>query len=745
MSAIWTIARRELRAVFDHPTGYVLLVTFLLFNNFLFFRQAYLVEIASLRPMLDLLPWIFLFFVPVVTMRALAEDARSGTLEVVLAQPITELELLLGKYVGQLIFVLLALALTLPVPIALSWGADLQVGVIVAQYVGAGLLAAGFTAIGIWTSSVTRNQMTAAILGVAVIFPLILVGLNTLIVGLPPGLGTIARNLGVLSHFENIARGVIDLRDAVYFVTLAAIFLALAYLALMGRRLAPRGATLQRLRIGTALITAVFVVVNLFGRQIGGRLDLTPGKSYTLSDYTENLLGGLDDLVTFKFFVSKELPPEISLVKRDIEDLLGDFRAAGRGNVRVVMRHPDDDDEAGEEAQALGIPPMQFNVIREAELSVRDGYLGLAVQYAEGTETIPYIQRTDDLEYRLASYVRSLTTDALPTVGLVEESEPEAGVSYSTLRRALGEFYEVETISLDNAEPISTDLAAVVLVDAPPIVSDSQVARFERYLDAGGGVLVAAAGMVRQPQGFMAMARPVAWNRLLTRFGVSIRGDMVYDLAANERVQLPASQGPFQLIVPYPFWIRALSTGEAVVNRDIEAVLLPWASSVDTASALPGSVTPLLVTSRAAGVETGRTFVSPQRDFPEDSLGTRLVAVLVNPAVSDSVTDGANGRAVVIGNAQFVSDGFLRGSAALTLILNAVDWLAQDEGLIAIRSKNRNPPPLVFEKEVTRDLAMWGNVIGVPFLLAVLAVIVLLRRQRRATRTYQPQSSRASA
>ncbi len=116
MRRIWTIASRELRALFDLPTGYVLLVVFLAINGFLFFRQAFLSNTASLRPMLDLLPWELLFFVPAVTMRSLAEDLRGGQIEVVLAQPVSELELLLGKYLGSVLFLWTALALTLRHP-----------------------------------------------------------------------------------------------------------------------------------------------------------------------------------------------------------------------------------------------------------------------------------------------------------------------------------------------------------------------------------------------------------------------------------------------------------------------------------------------------------------------------------------------------------------------------------------------------------------------------------------------------
>jgi len=246
MKAIWTIARRELRSMFDQPTGYILLVVFVALNNFLFFQSAFLMGVASLRPMLEILPWLLLMFVPAVTMRALAEDVRAGTIEVVLAQPVTELEVLLGKYLGLVLFIWLGLALTVPIPLGLSLGADLPAGVMVAQYAGAALLAAAFAAIGVWASSLGRNQVTAFIVGVAVMFLFIMIGLGPVLMGAPPAIGAMLARLAVLSHFASIARGVIDLRDVIYFVSLAAAFLVLAYGALMSRKLAPRGRALGR-------------------------------------------------------------------------------------------------------------------------------------------------------------------------------------------------------------------------------------------------------------------------------------------------------------------------------------------------------------------------------------------------------------------------------------------------------------------------------------------------------------------
>src|SRR5438093_13683514 len=125
MNAIVTIARRELRALFDHPTAYILLVVFTGVNGFLFFREVDMYGVASLRPMLDLLPWLLLFLAPAVTMRALAQDARSGTLEVVLAQPHPQPELAARKYVRQGVVPLLAVALPPPLPLGPAPGGPL--------------------------------------------------------------------------------------------------------------------------------------------------------------------------------------------------------------------------------------------------------------------------------------------------------------------------------------------------------------------------------------------------------------------------------------------------------------------------------------------------------------------------------------------------------------------------------------------------------------------------------------------
>jgi ABC-type uncharacterized transport system involved in gliding motility auxiliary subunit len=476
-------------------------------------------------------------------------------------------------------------------------------------------------------------------------------------------------------------------------------------------------------------------MVNLLGSYIRGRLDLTPGNAYTLSPATEQIVSDLDDIVTIKLFASKELPTEAALLKRDVDDLLHDLRSAGDGKVRIVQRDPAGNEAARSDAQALGIQPVQFNVIGQTELQVKEGYLGIAVQQADANETIPFVSRTDDLEYRIASAIRALSRTKKPVVGLVTaDRQPDAG--FAALEQQLSRAYDVRPLSLGDSGQVATEITLLVLAGNPDSVPAQQLKRLNGFFDRGGSALVLASGMELSPQMPMAMPKPVAWNAALERFGVTIRNDMVYDLLANEIVPVPSQMG--RVLRQYPFFVRAASTGGSVINQEVNDALFTWASSIDTTTGSNRTITPLFVTSRAGGVATGETMVDPSRDFPQTDLKPRLLAVQV--AARKAAPDSSSaGRVIVIGDADFAGDRSARGAPEnLAVALNAIDWLAQDEALIGIRAKDRRPPPLVFTSNATRQGVKYANVIGIPLLVALLGMIRLTRRRRKTREPYRP-------
>ncbi|NEZ03660.1 ABC transporter permease subunit [Wenzhouxiangella sp. XN201] len=220
---ITTIMRRELAGYFATPVAYVFIVIFLIMSAaFTFYLGGfYEREIADLEPFFRFHPWLYLFLVPAVGMRLWAEERKYGTIELLLTLPLTVSEAVVGKFLAAWLFVGLALALTFPIWITVNVLGDPDNGVIVAAYLGSWLMAGGMLAISAALSAVTRNQVVAFILSVVICFGFLLSGLPMVLDlfrgWLPQTLLDGIANLSFLAHFTSISRGVIDLRDLIYF------------------------------------------------------------------------------------------------------------------------------------------------------------------------------------------------------------------------------------------------------------------------------------------------------------------------------------------------------------------------------------------------------------------------------------------------------------------------------------------------------------------------------------------------
>lgn len=747
----WTVARHELRGFFDHPTAYVLVLAFVSLGLFLAFRSLYASGVATLRPFFTLLPWLFTVFIPAITMRALAEERRARTLEWLLAHPLSEGEVVLGKFIGNWMFVCVAVAATIPTALGILLVSDADPGILVAQYVGAVLLAGFFVALGLWASSATRNQITAFILAASAAFVLILIGMPVVSIGLPPVLSGALVRLSVLGHFENVARGVIDLRDVLYFTSGAGLFLFLAYGGVSTARLSPGGAEYRRLRLGAGVIVAATVVLNLLGGYVRGRLDLTANNLYTLSDGTRQIVRNVDDLLTIKLFVSRELPPEIQLIVRDVRDLLADMERAADGSIQVETLDPDDSDEIRSEASSLGISPIEFNVLRDDEFQVRRGYFGLAVLYADSREVIPIVDRTDDLELRLATAIKKMTQPERPRLAFLGGFGGRTMGQLQAFSQLLRERYDVRTVDLqtDTAATLEADSFAVVVVPAPTQPLDQgAVNRIAGYLGEGGAGLFLIDETMISPQ--MPTSAPVVTGLepLLEGHGVKVESGIVYDLQSSERISM-GRQGLFQLVQAYPMWPITFRASDHPTTRDLNNLTVGWASPLTITDS--ATVVPLWQTTDAGGVQPAGGPITPDIPLADSAgaLSTRVVAVAADPATSgggeaDDNDDGgtAGGRLVVVGDANFLEDDFGRANPQnLAFAANAVDWLAQDEALIDIRSKDRQPPPLVFESDWSRALLKWGNLLGIPLFFVILGLTRVLGRQRRAMRKWEEVSA----
>lgn len=222
---IYILFKKELMSYFNSPIAYIFIGVFLVAGNWLFFNSFFIIGQASVRNYFSLLPWIFLFLSPAITMRLWAEEKKSGTIEFLLTLPITDWQVVLAKFFGSLIFMFIALLLTITLPISVAILGNIDWGPVIGSYLGALFLGGSYLALGLFISSLTKNQIIAFILSLMSGFLIFIVGADFVLATAPQFAIPLMKFIGLGSHFYNIAKGVIDTKDVIYYFSFIFIFL----------------------------------------------------------------------------------------------------------------------------------------------------------------------------------------------------------------------------------------------------------------------------------------------------------------------------------------------------------------------------------------------------------------------------------------------------------------------------------------------------------------------------------------
>lgn len=222
---VYTLFKKELMSYFNSPIAYIFIGVFLVVGNWLFFNYFFLIGQASMRNYFSILPWIFLFLSPAITMRLWAEEKKSGTVEFLLTLPITDWQVVLAKFFSALAFLSITLLLTITLPITISIIGDIDVGQIIGSYLGALFLGGSYLALGLFISSLTKNQIIAFVLGLVACFAAFIIGAPFVLASAPQFAMPTMKFLGLGSHFYNISKGVIDSKDIIYYCSFIFIFL----------------------------------------------------------------------------------------------------------------------------------------------------------------------------------------------------------------------------------------------------------------------------------------------------------------------------------------------------------------------------------------------------------------------------------------------------------------------------------------------------------------------------------------
>ena len=234
MNAVIALCQKEWRISLDTPQGYVVSIAFLLASGFFFGSSLFLNGQADMRHWFAVLPLLFIFFIPAMSMRLLADELHDGTYELLATMPTRTIDIVLGKYVSLLGHISFLLLLTGLYPLTLSLLGNLDLGTVMASYLGAWLLAALFAAIGLFASAMTNHAMIAYIVGLVLLLVIFLI--TQAAPTLPIFIQDWITMLGPINHYQNMMRGVVSLADVMLFISLTVIFISLSWFALARRR-----------------------------------------------------------------------------------------------------------------------------------------------------------------------------------------------------------------------------------------------------------------------------------------------------------------------------------------------------------------------------------------------------------------------------------------------------------------------------------------------------------------------------
>jgi|GEM_PF-272327 ABC-2 type transport system permease protein len=736
MSKIGALAKKELNYFINSSLGYVVIVPFIFISFFLYFKTSLVYGVASLRPYFDLLPWFLIFLAPAITMHILSEEKSKKSLELLVSHPLSEVEIVLSKFIGVFCFYLLILGATLPLTIPMFVFSKVDIGILISQYLGAAFTGATFISIGIFASSLTGSVISSFLIGGFVSFVLTLLGMDFITLAIPQPFGSTLGYFSVGFHNQNVSRGLLDFSDILYFISACTLFLILAVFKISESKLVEIPS--EKRKLHGSLITTVIVAIllNAVAASYPLRLDLTANKRFSLSSATKLAISGIDDVLTIKAYISPDLPPSMHNVATEVMDTLADYKHYGK-NIKVERYSPTQGSDTEKQAQSAGVYPVQFNTIGSSSYQLQNGYLGISLRFGSKTESLPFIKETSDLEYQLTSKISKLTSRNEKKIAIFSDAGGNSGLAvkeelrFGKLSELVGNQYSVQTTKIDSSFATQKpDLLILAGIKNP--LENPVVEAIKNYLESNGKALFLLDKVVNDSNSASATIRTTGLENLLESYGVTLNSDLVYDGALAETIQF--SRGQTAFLTPYPFWFKALPDNPKFpATSQIQSVTLLWPSSLSIKSLSDYNTKSIIKTSKNAGVLSGSSFdISPDKlsevSFRPGGKELSLAAIISKKGGADSVA--------IVSNSRFASDNYYSpNNQNLAFTAALIDYLILGpKALVPIKDSPENF--FVFTAPWQPVFTQWGETLGVPLAIILFGVIRIWKRRIGYRRIY---------
>jgi gliding-associated putative ABC transporter substrate-binding component GldG len=514
------------------------------------------------------------------------------------------------------------------------------------------------------------------------------------------------------------------------------------------------------------ILYALFVVgglvlVNLIGTRLFRRLDLTEKNIYTLSPASRDLVKGLPDFLSVKAYISKDLPPEIKRLSRDVRDKLDDYKNSSGGRFRWEAVDPGTDKTLEDEASRCKVQKVQIQKVSNSKFELGAYYLGLCLQYGDKTEAIPQIVNDAGLEYQMSSLIKKMTVKKKKIAFTTGHGESDLSQGLQALKNDIEQEFDVTTVNPSSAE-IGADVDALVVAGPHQSIDDKGQREIDKFLMSGRGAVILAPGMAAQAAGARGMesmkmlqGNDHGLGKLLETYGFKIGQDIIVDPQAAAPGVMDVGGGRRALLT-LPAFVGATTDKAAGLSvlEGVRGVIFPYASPVDRVGPLAGENVPagakvwrLAASSSTSYKHSGFAIVSPEMKFePGKEVGSYAFgyayqgllksAFVSEPAAGVSAADKQPlsesqkpVRLVVVGNAAFANDEWTQlarflpvYAAGAQLLYNAIGWTVEDEALIPLRSKTMDSRQLPAISDGKASAIQWINILGLPVVFCLYGV-----------------------
>jgi len=480
------------------------------------------------------------------------------------------------------------------------------------------------------------------------------------------------------------------------------------------------------------IVFGVIILLNVVSGFFYARLDFTQDKRYTLSEATKDILDDLDETVTVTAYFTEDLPAVYSSIKNDFKNLLIEYSQASKGNVVYEFINPNEDQELEMEAMQNGVQPLLINMREKDQVKQQKAFLGAVLQYGEQKEVIPFVQQTGAMEYALSSAIKKLAVINKPSVAFLGGHGEPGLFAYQQAKAQLDVLYNVRSVTLsdtsDGLLPFNT--AVIVKPDMP--YAQWELDQLDAFLARGGNLVLALNRVDGDLQTMQGEAVETGLEGWLAERGIIIESDFVVDKHCAS-VGVRQQQGFFSYTTQMPFHYLPMASefADHPISKGLENVVFPFASSISYTGDTTITFTPLVMTSEKAGTQPAPVFFNIQRKWSDNDFP--LENIPIAGVFSGKLAGNAQSSIVLFGDGDFAVNGEGQQAQQLSgdnvsLLVNAVDWLSDATGLIALRTKGVTARPLKSIEDSSKILIKWINFILPLFLIIVYGII---RRQRK--------------